>query len=202
MGLSVEHISAGVAIAHRRMQTLEQELNAADAKLGDGDTGTMLARLFDGLARAPLADGSDVGAALISLATAAAGTTGSSLGTLVAIALRTIGKATAGQADLEWSDLGGLLAAAAAAMLARGGARLGDKTVVDALQAVAQATTAISEPVEIRRRASAAASASLEAFRGRPCRMGRARMYPEESARADDPGMLAFVRLTEAVCRD
>jgi hypothetical protein len=45
-----------------------------------------------------------------------------------------------------------------------------------------------------------AAAAALQSFRGRPCKVGRARMYPTESADADDPGMLAFVRLTETIC--
>ena len=110
-------------------------------------------------------------------------------------------KATAGKTDVPWSEVGGLLKAAGVAMMTRGGARLGDKTVVDAIQAVADATAGIAEQQALRERAAEAATASLAAFRGRPCRVGRARMYPTESTNADDPGMLAFVRLTEALCR-
>lgn len=83
MGLTVTHIAAGVALAHGRMATLEQELNAADAKLGDGDTGGMLRRVLDLMAEQRMEGIDDVGVSLGILAKAAASATGSSLGTLL-----------------------------------------------------------------------------------------------------------------------
>ena len=46
---------------------------------------------------------------------------------------------------------------------------------------------------------AAAARVTLAAFRDKPCRIGRARMYAHKSVGIDDPGMLAFVKLTEAI---
>jgi hypothetical protein len=43
------------------------------------------------------------------------------------------------------------------------------------------------------------AKQALDTLRDRPCRVGRARMYAEKSVGEDDPGMLAFLRLVEAV---
>ena len=44
-----------------------------------------------------------------------------------------------------------------------------------------------------------AASETLDAFRDRPNKLGRARMFGERTIGLDDPGMLAFSRLLIAV---
>lgn len=199
MGFGSSDISAAIARAKARMATLEQDLNAADSQLGDGDTGGMLARVIDRLSEEKLDGVQDVGAAFSALARAAVSATGSSLGTLLATALMTMSKATRGRADVPWSELGDLLAAARDAMLARGGAKLGDKTVIDALDAIAQATRGIEDGASLARAASASAGEALDRFRNEPCRMGRARMFGDKSRGMDDPGMLALARLTDAI---
>lgn len=202
-GLTVAHIAAGIARARARMVTLEADLNEADARLGDGDTGGMLARVIDRMAEQPLdgskAGGDDLAAAFSLLARAAAAATGSSLGTLIATALLTMAKATRGTPELRWAAVGPVLGQARDAMLARGGASLGDKTVVDALDAVAKAVSGIDDPAALRAAAVTAAGSALAEFRDRPCKVGRARMYAERSVGHDDPGMLAFARLVEAM---
>jgi hypothetical protein len=47
----VAALGEAVGRVKARMASLEPVLNAADAKLGDGDTGIMLARVVDALAR-------------------------------------------------------------------------------------------------------------------------------------------------------
>ncbi|MEZ0169357.1 dihydroxyacetone kinase subunit L [Microvirga sp. TS319] len=199
MGFGTSDISAAIARAKARMATLEQDLNAADSHLGDGDTGGMLARVIDRLSEENLNGTEDVGAAFSALARAAVSATGSSLGTLLATALMTMSKATRGRADVPWSELGDLLAGARDAMLARGGAKLGDKTVIDALDAVANATRGVEDGTALARAASVSAADVLARFRDEPCRMGRARMFGDKSRGMDDPGMLALVRLTDAI---
>lgn len=185
--------------ANAAMATLEQELNQADAILGDGDTGGMLARVLSALAGTDLAAAPDLGTAFGQLAKAAMANTGSSLGTLFATALMTFAKGSKGEQEIGWSRLAGLLAAARDAMLARGGASLGDKTVLDALDAVARSIDGLSDPVAIREAARLAAHAALTEFRGKPCKIGRARMFADKSIGIDDPGMLAFVKLVDAI---
>ncbi len=121
---------------------------------------------------------------------ASAGATGSSLGTLLTTAFLTIAKAGEGKGEIAWSDLGAQLGAARDAMMARGRASLGDKTVLDALDAVAQAIAGLDDPEAIKRAALEAARGTLDAFRDRPCKIGRARMFAEKSIGMDDPGML------------
>ncbi|WP_431857111.1 DAK2 domain-containing protein [Azospirillum sp.] len=201
MGLTVTRIAAGVALARARMATLEQELNVADARLGDGDTGGMLRRVLDFMAEQQMDGTDDVGASLGILARAAAAATGSSLGTLLATGLLTMSKRTKGRTEIPWSELAPLLEQARDAVMARGGAKLGDKTVVDALDAVSTALAGAGDQDAVRARAIAACDAALVRFRNEPCRMGRARMYADKSIGMDDPGMLAFARLIDSVCR-
>jgi dihydroxyacetone kinase len=177
---------------------IERELNAADAKLGDGDTGVMLRRVFQKLSEASAGIPSDMSGALRAYALASSAATGSSLGTLITTALLTAAKATEGKAELGWNDLAGIISAALEAMMKRGGAKLGDKTILDTFAAVGQAVSGLSGASSIRATILRASREALDAYRARPCRIGRARMFAEKSVGLDDPGMLAFVRVMEA----
>ena len=199
MALTADSVRYALARAAEEACLAEDDLNAADAKLGDGDTGVMLRRLFAKLSAAAPPDQQDIGAVFQALGAASASATGSSLGTLVTIAMLTLAKETRGSTDLPWSELGGLLAKVRDAMMSRGGATLGDKTVVDAIDAVAQSVAGVRDPDVLRAIAQDAARQSLEAFRGKPSRLGRARMFAEKSIGLDDPGMLAVTRLLDAL---
>src|SRR3546814_19504700 len=89
MSITVASIGLAVARAQGAMPALEQELNAADAKLGDGDTGGMLARLVGRMAEQDLSAVPDLGRAFSILPRAAAAATGTSLGRLFATAPQT-----------------------------------------------------------------------------------------------------------------
>lgn len=194
-GIGVATLSAAVARAKAAMAGLEQELNEADSRLGDGDTGSMLARVVDRMAETDLGPAADLGAAFGLLARATLSATGSSLGTLVATGLMDMAKRCKRRGDVEWNELSALVAGARDAMIARGGAALGDKTVLDGLEALAQATAGLTDGDAVAAAAVAATTGALDRFRPLPCRIGRARLFPEVSAGADDPGMLALARL-------
>lgn len=205
MPITVQTLRDAVARSHSRMARLEDQLNAADALLGDGDTGSMLARVIEKMAATDLTATTDVGAAFNALARATMAATGSSLGTLLATALLTFAKATKGRSELPWSELSGLIAQAIEAMKARGGANLGDKTILDALHSIAQSLTGIDEASTAAHAAETGARKALEHFQPLPCKIGRARLFPEKSTGAHDPGMLALhllLRCEEVSDRD
>lgn len=205
MPITVQILRDAVARSHARMERLEDQLNAADALLGDGDTGSMLARVLEKMAATDLTATSDVGAAFSTLARATMSATGSSLGTLLATALLTFAKATQGRGEIPWSELSGLIGQAIEAMQARGGASLGDKTILDALHRIAQSLTGIDEASAAAHAAETGALAALEHFKPLPCKIGRARLFPEKSTGAHDPGMLALhllLRCEEVSDRD
>jgi hypothetical protein len=185
----------------KAMPVIERDLNAADAKLGDGDTGGMLARVVLGLQAAEL-DEADLGASLIALSRAANEATGSSLGNLMATALGAIGRKVRGQAELRPDQLSEVLGIARDAMLERGGADLGDKTVIDSIDAIARAVSDGNVWAAIRSAAHNAAADTLMAFRGKPIRTGRARMFGDATRDLDDPGMLAVSMLLDAIIHE
>lgn len=201
MEMNQTHLQGAVDKIVTGLSVIEQELNAADAKLGDGDTGGMLARVVNAMHAADLPSNGDIGGTLSAYARATAAATGSSLGTLIATAMITVAKQTKGRTAMPWTDLGPFLEQACDAMSARGGAALGDKTVLDALDAVARAINGLDDPGDIYSAAQAAATAALEDFRDRPNKIGRARMFAEASIGHDDPGMLAVVRVIQAIGR-
>ncbi|WP_283179588.1 DAK2 domain-containing protein [Gemmobacter sp. 24YEA27] len=82
--------------------------------------------------------------------------------------------------------------------MARGKGNLGDKTVLDSLDAVARSLVGVP-PEQMARVATASAGEVVEAFRSRPCLLGRARMFGERSVGLADPGQLAFQRILEGL---
>ena len=197
--LTTGHIAAAVGDAKAAMVHLEQILNEADSKLGDGDTGSMLARLIDRLAEVDLEAATSISDAFGKLARAAMGATGSSLGTLLATGLMTASKMTKDRDSIEWPELAPILSASRDAMMVRGGAKLGDKTVLDAIHEVAVAIEGLSDRSSVAREATQAGHRVLERFFDESCKVGRARMFADRSIGSHDPGMLAFVRLVDAV---
>ena len=146
----------------------EQRLNAADAMLGDGDTGSMLNRLIKAMAAARVETALGLSDAVLQLAQASMKETGSSLGTLVATAAMTFAKEAKAAGDkLGAEDMGRVVA------------------------------RALDEGPPTRATAAAAAWSALDDIRDRPCRIGRARMFAERSKGGDDPGMLAVAVLLD-----
>ena len=192
MPITVQTLRDAVARSQARIVRLEDPLNAADALLGDGDTGSMLARVIEKMADTDLTATSDVGAALNALARAIMSATGSSLGTLLATALLTFAKSTKGRSEIPWGELSGLIEQAIEAMKARGGASLGDKTILDAMHSIAKNLSGIDDAITAAHAAETGASNALEHFLPLPCKIGRARLFPEKSTGAHDPGMLAL----------
>ncbi len=190
-------VRAAVERAMTALITARDILNTADARLGDGDTGTMLARaaqaVLDDLgANAP----NDPAGVLKVASDAVARETGSSLGTLLALGLRRGAKKLATVDEVSSAELADALEEAAAQMRKAGGAKPGDKTVVDFVDGIIPHVRQNVGPMQVTQ----AARNLLAAYRPLPCRIGRARLYPEQSQGADDPGMLAAALGTAAIC--
>ncbi|MCA0240824.1 MAG: DAK2 domain-containing protein [Proteobacteria bacterium] len=181
------------------------ELNALDARLGDGDLGTTLQRCAANLtalldAAAPA--GETPGALFKACAQACAKASGSSFGTLLAVAFLTVAKQLGDATVITGAALPRLLEDVAAALSARGGAQAGDKTMIDAVLAVAAALRTAAADADAPALAAAARAAAAQAvadFSGRPNRIGRARMFAERSVGLADPGMVAVQRMVEAL---
>jgi dihydroxyacetone kinase-like protein len=185
------------------LEAAAPELNALDAKLGDGDLGTTLQRcasIARGVALPVVGDG--LAPVLTAGAQACAKASGSSFGTLLAVAFLSAAKSCGEASSLDRGDLARVLAEVQAALCARGGAQPGDKTMIDSLQAIVlalRAAPANADAAMLAQAAKDAAQSALNAMRGQPNRIGRARMFAERSVGLDDPGMVAVLRMVQAL---
>ena len=177
----------------------EAELNALDAALGDGDMGTTLAsvchRLNDITATLP----EDMGACFDQMVRTIAQTSGSSLSVLAMVGLRRLAKSTANRTQIPRTEIPELIDLALVDMMARSGASLGDKTVLDALVQIRDALARTADPVEFPVAARQAARMALGAFRDKPSKIGRGRLAGDRSIGRDDPGMVAVQRMVAAM---
>jgi dihydroxyacetone kinase-like protein len=199
MGLTRDALVTGLGRVAAHMEVVADELNTADGKLGDGDLGITMVRGAREVAAALDTLPAEVGEGLMKVAQAFTRISGSSFGTLVATGLMSAAKATRGRTDVPWSEMPGLLRGAREAMQARGKAELGDKTVLDAIEAAARATEGLEEPAALLEAAKAAVAEVMDAFRDRPAKIGRARIFGDRSVGLDDPGMLAFRRILDGL---
>jgi len=199
--MSIERADLQAAIA-RLAAAMERDfetLNAADAALGDGDLGVTMTRGMRQVAQKADDLPEDLGLALLACAKAFTSSSGSSYGTLMATGLMAMAKDVKGKTRIEAADVSRLVGLARDAMMARGKAELGGKTVLDSLDAVALATADKSDPDAVARAAVEGANSAMDAFRDKPATVGRARIFADKSRGMDDPGMLAMTSVVTAL---
>lgn len=170
----------------------ETDLNALDAKVGDGDTGSTLATAARSLLAS--ADGlplADRPALLTAIGLALGTSMGGSSGVLLAIFF-----AGAGEAAAAGSDWPAALQAGLARMAAVGGAKAGDRTMIDALAPALEALAAGGGVAG----AAKAARAGADATRAMTARAGRsAYVSAGDLSGHADPGAEAVARLFEGL---
>lgn len=198
MSIKVETITNALSSLKEHSATLEIELNLADAKLGDGDTGTMLARFIEALNNCEVNQEDDLGAAFVKLAKAGSASTGSSFGTLLITGFLAAASQSKGLSEIDHKTFGSLLSIAVEKMLERGRASIGDKTAIDSIDTIAKIIMTSSEH-DVKENVRITASQTLVEFRDQPCKIGRARMFADKSIGLDDPGMIAITRIAEIV---
>ncbi|RVU34275.1 DAK2 domain-containing protein [Hwanghaeella grinnelliae] len=167
----------------------EEDLNALDAKSGDGDTGSTLATaaraLKSAMDRLPLADLTQLYRAIgLELSQ----TMGGSSGVLLAIFF-----AAAGDASASGNDITSSLVAGLDRIQQVGGARPGDRTMIDALAPALEALPGGLAAAAAAAREGADATAKIT-----KARAGRASYISAENlAGHNDPGAEAVARLLE-----
>lgn len=200
MNITTENLQTAIDRIQNRIGPIGDEMNMLDGQLGDGDLGVTLVNGFNNLAETSADLPEDLGKALFNAAKAITAVSGSSFGTLMATALMAAGKSVKGETSVAMTRLPDLLASAQEAMIARGGASLGDKTMLDVLEAVIAALReAGDDPRNMHQAALSAANKTLDEYRDKPNKVGRARVYSEKSVGLDDPGMMAVKRLIECL---
>ena len=196
--LTKECLADGARRIHANIAELRDTLNAADRRLGDGDTGMTVEQIVTAWQAVDTEGAPDIGAALVALGRAASQATGSSLGSVFAIGLGAGGRAVRGQPTLDRAGIATALAAAREAICSRSGAAIGDKSILDSIARIEKTLDSATEDADLHSVSLQAAEDALTEFRPKESRIGRARMYGAKSVGYDDPGMLAAVLVLRA----
>jgi phosphoenolpyruvate---glycerone phosphotransferase subunit DhaL len=213
-GADAKDLAPGVfgAIA-RAFEEGRDLLTRLDSDIGDGDLGLTMEQGFRAaLAAVEAADGNSAPSELVVEAGMAMGeAVPSTMGTLLSIGLVRAGAALRNASRLSGSPridghlVQAVLAAAAEGIAARGGAKRGDKTLLDALFPAAEAAGRAAEapggadPRPCLRAAAAAARAGVEETRAMPSIHGKAGVFGESSIGKQDPGAMAIAILLGAM---
>ncbi len=197
--ITTDSIKTAATKIAQLMEESADELNAADGLLGDGDLGITMVRGFREIIEVRDSLPDDVGMALFQCAKAFTKSSGSSYGTLMATGLMSVAKKKKGQQEIQVEEISSLLDDALDAMKQRGKAELGDKTVLDVIAASSQAAKDQSDGSSVLKAINDAVTSTIDEFRSRQSKIGRARIFSEKSIGLDDPGMLAFRKMLEAL---
>ena len=197
--ITTDSIKTAATKIAQLMEESADELNAADGLLGDGDLGITMVRGFREIIEVRDSLPDDVGMALFQCAKAFTKSSGSSYGTLLATGLMSVAKKKKGQQEIQVEEISALLNDALDAMKQRGKAELGDKTVLDVIAASSQAAKDQSDGSSVLKAINDSVTSTIDEFRSRQSKIGRARIFSEKSIGLDDPGMLAFRKMLEAL---
>src|SRR5205085_589962 len=132
------------------LEAAAPELNALDGRLGDGDLGATLQKCAANVREAAAGLPDDLAGIFKRCAGACANASGSSFGTLLAVAFLTASKPPGGAERMDRRATVQALDQAVAALSARGGAARGDKTMLDSLHAIARALDEAPDGVALR----------------------------------------------------
>jgi dihydroxyacetone kinase-like protein len=206
-------MSAGVAVALRMteagaiaLEGATEELCALDSVAGDGDHGFAMATAAKAIRRRLAEDPPPDGRAIAALLAAEFGAVGGSMGALLSVAFGALGDEAAGSdAPLSASQVAAYLETVCAALTDFGGAKVGDKTIVDAVVG-AQAAAAVAAargatPAEALSAAAAGANAGAESTASMVARVGRASRLGERSRGSVDAGARSFAVALSAIAQ-
>lgn len=187
----------------------EVRFSELDAVVGDGDFGFSLARGFERvLAELDGLDRPSPGAFLKRVAVILTSRCGGTSGPIWGTAFLRAGAALGERQELSAADVVAALRAGFTGICQRGGAALGDKTLLDALGPFIdtfEAELGAGTPAELREaleRAAGSAEQAAEATASLVARRGRAAYTGERSRGALDPGAVAVAVMARSLARD
>lgn len=203
--ISLSDVESAVrAIAETAIEN-EHYFSELDGTCGDGDFGTSLATGFRVvLSKWDTLDRTSIGTFLSAIGVNITSNVGGCSGPLWGTGFIRAGALSRGKQSITLSELGAMLRNSMAGIQARGGASLGDKTLLDALEPVAgeiekHAQDPASSLLVALREAAEKAAATIEATRPWIARRGRQSFTGDRSAGTLDPGIVAIATLMQAL---
>lgn len=185
----------------------KDELCEMDAKMGDGDLGLTMKKGFGALPRLIRENGEEgnMGKTLAKAGVKMAGLVPSTMGTLMSSGIMEGGKALAGKGEMGPEELSEFIAGFARGIERRGKCRLGDCTVLDAVDAGAkkarETCTAGGNMDAVIRAAVDGARGGVEATRNMTPKYGKAAVFSAKAAGVPDQGAVAGQYFLEGMAR-
>jgi len=182
----------------------EAYFSELDAVMGDADFGTSLAGGFKAVLGAwDGFDHSSISSMLLNAASKITGNTGGCSGPVWGTLFMRCGMSFRGKDELTLADVIAALKNAIEGISKRGGAVIGDKTLLDALNEIAVSLEKSAEsgaPIyEALKSASDAAVECRETTKGWIAKRGRQSFTGERSVGTYDPGIVAVGEMTKAI---
>ena len=203
--IQAQAVADALARAAAVLEAQSAYFTELDQAVGDGDMGITMGKIGVAL-QAYAADtpvGDDIGKWLAQAGMTANRAGPSTMGTLLATALMRAGKEVRGKTELTPADLATMFRAAAEGMQERGKAKLGDKTILDAIFPAADAfAAAVGDEASVAAAGGVAvdaAAAGRDAVTPLRSRIGRAGWVGERTEGKVDPGCAMLVMVLEAI---
>lgn len=193
MYLRIDDFKGMMAAIRDIMVDKKDFLVELDAKMGDGDLGLSMSKGFIEVSKTMnnFTD-TDIGEALFQSAIAMNNAASSTMGTLVSSAIMSAGKEVKGAEEIVPEKLITMAQAAVDVIIKRGKAKVGEKTILDAL---VPAVDALKKDIiagkfleETFGAAAKAAKEGVELTKDMIAQHGRAYYYGEKSRGVQDPG--------------
>ncbi len=177
-----------------QIRTEEAALNALDAAVGDGDHGITMRLGFEAVKEklGQMDDSATLSSVLEEAGQAFMGVTGGAIGIILARILIGGAGPLRGRAELGAPEFRAMLAAMDAAVSAGGKVKPGDKTILDAVHAAAEAVDPDQGLAQAFTAAAAAATEGAEKTAGMLCRVGRGSRLGDRTLGHRDPGAVSF----------
>jgi dihydroxyacetone kinase-like protein len=204
MAATLSDVERAVRVMAETVVANETYFGDLDAVVGDGDFGYSMARGFEiVLADWDGFDRTDISMFLKKIAVTITSRIGGTSGPIWGTGFLRAAATAAGEDSLDAERIVAMLRAAVEGIKARGGADVGDKTLLDALVPVADAieerAKAGCSGVDTLRAAAISARAAAEATRPMLAKKGRAAYTGERSVGTLDAGAVAVAVLLEAL---
>ena len=200
--LNKDEVKAMLLLACERIIAAEPQLSEADRNLGDGDHGLGMQRgMTAAKEKLNAGDVESIEKAFSTVGMAMMSSMGGASGAIFGTFFRNGGKALAGKDSFDAAGLALFLRAGVDGVKQRGGAAVGDKTVVDAMEPAAdKAAEVAGQPLsEAIVAVSAAADAGMEASKAMVAKFGRAKTLGEACIGFPDAGAMSVTVIVKAM---
>ena len=185
----------------------KEELCDMDAKMGDGDLGLTMDKGYGALPQLikENTEPGDIGKTLMKAGMKMAGLVPSTMGTLMSSGVMEGGKALKGKTEVGAEELSVYLTAFAAGIKKRGKCELGDRTILDSVDAgaksAAEAAAVGKTMEEVIEAACQGAAAGVEATKDMVPKFGKAAVFAAKAAGVADQGAVAGMYMIQGLKR-